>query len=41
LFQIVGNFLTFTFYKVVWRRVRGEMSFLMIIALRSHWWSWW
>jgi len=41
LFQIVGSFLTFTFYKVVWRRVWGKMIFLMINALRNHCWVWW
>ena len=33
LFRIVGRFLTFTFHKVVQRRVSGVVGYLMILSL--------
>ena len=35
LFQIVGRFLTFTFYKVVWRRISGMVGYLITFLLLS------
>jgi len=40
LFQIVGSLLTFTFHKVVYRRIWGVVGYLMTLALHVYCWVW-